>query len=191
MPNARARPASSPGGLHPWPSPSARSHSVSSRSGTASLTVDEAASAAAAQGSLGTVVSRIVHDDPGQAGELLLLKLAGTVGDSELALRLPSAVAVALAAGLLVVLGTLLLERVGGLVAGLAFAVNAGVIEASREARPYALGLLGVVLATLLFVVALERGGGWRWIPVRRRRSRSAPHPPARGVRAGSARRAR
>ena len=71
----------------------------------------------------------------------------------------------ALAAGLLVVLGTMLLERIGGLVAGLAFAVNAGVIEASREARPYALGLLGVVLATLLFVFALERGGGWRWIP--------------------------
>ena len=38
-------------------------------------------------------------------------------------------------------------------------------IEASREARPYALGLLGVVLATLLLVLALERGGGWRWIP--------------------------
>ena len=133
--------------------------------GHRALTVDEAASAAAAQDSLGTVVSRIVHDDPGQAGELLLLKVAGTVGDSELALRLPSAIAVALAAGLLVVLGTLLLERVGGLVAGLAFAVNAGVIEASREARPYAVGLLGIVLATLLFVFALERDGGWRWIP--------------------------
>ena len=133
--------------------------------GHRSLTVDEAASAAAAQGSLGTVLSRIVHDDPGQVGGLLLLKLSRTIGDSELALRLPSAIAVALAAGLLVLLGTMLLERVGGLVAGLAFAVNAGVIEASREARPYALGLLGVVLATLLFVFALERGGGWRWIP--------------------------
>ena len=59
----------------------------------------------------------------------------------------------------------MLLGRVGGLVAGIAFAVNAGVVEASREARPYALGLLGIVVATLLFVVALERGGGWRWIP--------------------------
>ena len=88
-----------------------------------------------------------------------------TFGDSELALRLPFAIAVALAAGLLVVLGTLLLGRVPGLVAGLAFAANAGVVEASREARPYALGLLGIVLATLLFAIALERGGGWRWIP--------------------------
>ena len=133
--------------------------------GHRSLTIDEAASAAATRGSLGSVLSRIVHDDPGQAGSLLLLKLAQAFGDGETALRLPFAVAVALAAGLLVVLGTMLLERVGGLVAGLAFAVNAGVVEASREARPYAFGLLGIVLATLLFVFALERGGGWRWIP--------------------------
>ena len=133
--------------------------------GHRSLTIDEAASAAATRGSLGSVLSRIVHDDPGQAGSLLLLKLAQAFGDGETALRLPFAVAVALAAGLLVVLGTMLLERVGGLVAGLAFAANAGVVEASREARPYAFGLLGIVLATLLFVFALERGGGWRWIP--------------------------
>ena len=133
--------------------------------GHRALTVDEAASAAVAQGSFGTLASRIVHDDPGSAGQLLLLKLSGTIGDSELVLRLPSAIAVALAAGLVVVLGTLLLERIAGLVAGLALAINAGVIEASREARPYALGLLGIVLATLLFVYALERGGGWRWIP--------------------------
>jgi mannosyltransferase len=34
-----------------------------------------------------------------------------------------------------------------------------------RPTRPAALGLLGIVVATLLLVVALERGGGWRWIP--------------------------
>ena len=58
----------------------------------------------------------------------------------------------------------MLLGRVAGLVAGVALAANAGVVEASREARPYALGLLGIVVATLLFVFALERGGGWRWV---------------------------
>ncbi len=133
--------------------------------GHRSLTTDEAASFAQADAPLRTVLSTILHDDPGQAGGLLLLKLASTVGSDELTLRAPAAIAVAIAAGLLVVLGTMLLGRIGGLVAGVALAVNAGVVDASREARPYALGLLGIVAATLLFVCALERGGGWRWIP--------------------------
>ena len=133
--------------------------------GHRSLSAGEATSIAQAQGSLGTVLSRILHDAPDQAGGLLALALAGTVGNDELTLRAPSAIAVALAAGLLVVLGTMLLGRVGGLVAGVVFALDAGVVEAAREARPAALGLLGIVVATLLFVVALERGGGWRWIP--------------------------
>ena len=133
--------------------------------GNRSLTTDEAASIAQARASLGTVLSTVVHDDPGQAGWLLLLKLASTLGVDERTLRMPSAIAVALAAGLMVVLGTMLLGRAGGLLAGIALAGNAGVVEASREARPYALGILGIVVATLLLVVALERGGGWRWVP--------------------------
>ena len=133
--------------------------------GHRSLSAGEATSITQAQGSLGTLLSRILHDAPDQAGGLLTLALAGTAGNDELTLRAPSAIAVAVAAGLLVVLGTMLLGRVGGLVAGVVFALNAGVVEAAREARPAALGLLGIVVATLLLVVALERGGGWRWIP--------------------------
>ena len=83
-----------------------------------------------------TVLSTIVHDEPGQAGQLLVLKLATTIGSDERAIRAPSAIAVALAAGLLVILGTMLLGRVAGVVAGIALAANAGVVEASREARP-------------------------------------------------------
>ena len=132
--------------------------------GTRSLTTAEGASLEAADRPLGTVISTIVHDDPGQAGQLLLLRLATTLGIDERTIRLPSAIAVALAAGLLVILGTMLLGRVAGVVAGVALAVNAGVVEVSREARPSALGILGIVIATLLLVVALERGGGWRWI---------------------------
>ncbi len=132
--------------------------------GHRSVSTDEAASLAQARGSLGTVLSRVVHDDPGQAGNLLLLKLVSTVGDDERAIRAPSAIAVALACGLLVVLGTMLFGRLEGVVAGIAMAANTGVIEAAREARPAALGILGVVVVTLLFVFALERGGGWRWV---------------------------
>ncbi|MEO5633681.1 glycosyltransferase family 39 protein [Gaiella sp.] len=132
--------------------------------GSRAITTDEAASIARADGQLGDVLTTIVNDAPGEAGSLLVLRLAMTVGNDELALRAPSAIAVALAAGLMVVLGTMLLGRVGGLVAGVALAANAGVVVASREARPYALGILGIVIATLLLVEALERGGGWWWV---------------------------
>jgi mannosyltransferase len=132
--------------------------------GHRSLSTAEAAAVAQTHGSFADLLSTVVHHDPGQAGHLLTLRLAATVGSGEFALRAPSVVAVALAAALLVVLGTMLLGRVGGVVAGIALATNAGVVEASREARPVALGLLGIVVATLLFVVALERAGGWRWI---------------------------
>ncbi len=130
-----------------------------------SLTTDEATSVAQAHGSLGSVLATAVQDNPGSAGYLLLLRLAASAGTDERTLRVPSAIAVALAAGLLVVLGTLMLGRLAGLVAGIALAANAAVVDVSREARPYALGLFGIVLATVLVVVALERGGGWRWIP--------------------------
>ena len=120
---------------------------------------------ARAGGPVGDVLSTIMDSGPGQAGHLLLLHLATMVGHDEFTLRAPSVMAISLAAGLLVVLGTLLFGRVGGVVAGIALAANAGVVEASREVRPYALGILGIVVATLLFVVALERGGSWRWVP--------------------------
>jgi len=133
--------------------------------GSRSLTSAEAASLEAADQPLGAVVSTIVRDEPGQAGYLLLLRLASSVDVDERTIRAPSAIAVALAAALLVILGTMLLGRVGGVVAGIALAANAGVVVASREARPYALGILGIVLVTLLLVIALERGGRWRWVP--------------------------
>jgi 4-amino-4-deoxy-L-arabinose transferase-like glycosyltransferase len=131
--------------------------------GRRSLTSVEATSLAATDGPFRTVLSTIVHDSPAQAGQLLTLRLATRVGSDERAIRAPSAIAVALAAALIVILGTMLLGRVGGLVAGIALAASAGVVVASREARPYALGILGIVVATLLLVIALERGGGWRW----------------------------
>ena len=133
--------------------------------GGRSLTSSEATSLATADGPFRTLISTIVHDDPARSGHLLVLHGATAVGSDERAIRAPSAIAVALAAALIVMLGTMLLGRVGGVVAGIALAANAGVVVASREARPYALGILGIVAVTLLLVVALERGGGWRWVP--------------------------
>lgn len=130
--------------------------------GHRSLSSGEAVALGQSEGSLRAVLSRLWHHDPAQTGGVLLLKIGSSFGSDEAALRLPSVVAVAVAAGLLVVLGSILVGRVVGLVAGLAFGLNAGVVEASRSARPYAAGLLGIVLATLLLVWALERGG-FRW----------------------------
>ena len=109
--------------------------------GNRSLSTDEAVALGQAEGSFGSVLSRLVHDDPAQTGGVLLVKLGAAFGHDERSLRVPSAVAVALAAGLIVALGTMLLGRVAGVVTGVALALNAGVVEASREMRPYAGGI--------------------------------------------------
>jgi mannosyltransferase len=132
--------------------------------GRRSLSTDEAAALAQAQRPLRNVLHAAVQDDPGQGGYLLLLKLVARAGTGEATIRIASAVAVALAAALLVVLGTRLLGRLGGVAAGVLLGANAGVVDVAREARPYALGVLGIVAATLAFVSALQRGGTWRWL---------------------------
>ncbi|MEH0819522.1 MULTISPECIES: glycosyltransferase family 39 protein [unclassified Micromonospora] len=110
-----------------------------------------------------------------------LLRLAGTVdaatgpyyvlmhgwvrlfGDSATALRLPSALAMAGAAGLTAVLARWLLGTRAGLLAGLLFAVLPGTSRYAQEARPYALASLFAVLAGVLLVAALRRPSWARW----------------------------
>ncbi|WP_422740816.1 glycosyltransferase family 39 protein [Micromonospora sp. WMMD729] len=85
------------------------------------------------------------------------------VGDSTIALRVPAAVAMTVAAGLLAVLGAWLVDRRAGLFAGLLFAVLPSTSRYGQEARPYALATALAVLATLLLVAALRRPGWARW----------------------------
>ncbi|MEU7620006.1 glycosyltransferase family 39 protein, partial [Micromonospora rifamycinica] len=87
----------------------------------------------------------------------------GLSGDSEVALRLPSVLAMAGAAGLTAVLGRRLFGSAAGLLAGLLLAVLPGTSRYAQEARPYALVTLLAVLATVLLVRALDRPGRWRW----------------------------
>nr|WP_179805923.1 glycosyltransferase family 39 protein [Micromonospora purpureochromogenes] len=84
-------------------------------------------------------------------------------GDSATALRLPSALAMAGAAGLTAVLGKRLLGARAGLLAGLLFAVLPGTSRYAQEARPYAIASLLAVLATLLLVRALDEPNWARW----------------------------
>ncbi|WP_234010914.1 glycosyltransferase family 39 protein [Streptomyces sp. SPB78] len=84
-------------------------------------------------------------------------------GDSETALRIPGALAMAAAAGLLGLLGRHLFTARVGLVAGLAFAVVPGITRYGQEVRPYAFAVAAVLLSTLLLLRLLERHGfkGW------------------------------
>ncbi|TDB69613.1 glycosyltransferase family 39 protein [Micromonospora sp. KC723] len=84
-------------------------------------------------------------------------------GDSPAALRLPSALAMAAAAGLTAVLAARLLDARAGLLAGLLFTVLPGTSRYAHEARPYALAMFFAVLATLLLVTALHRPTWRRW----------------------------
>jgi mannosyltransferase len=86
-------------------------------------------------------------------------------GTSELALRLPSVVASAVACALLVVLARPVLGRRVALVGGLFLATSPFIVQWSQQARSYSFVLAAGVLATLLLLRAIDRGsrGAWTW----------------------------
>ncbi|MGW0431307.1 glycosyltransferase family 39 protein [Micromonospora sp. NPDC003197] len=84
-------------------------------------------------------------------------------GDSVLALRLPTILAMAGAAGLITVLGERLFSTRTGLIAGLLFAVVPSTSRYGQEARSYAFATFFAVLATLLLVGVVRRPSWSRW----------------------------
>ncbi|MGX6601615.1 glycosyltransferase family 39 protein [Micromonosporaceae bacterium Da 78-11] len=85
-------------------------------------------------------------------------------GTSAFALRLPSVIAVTVAAGLVAAIGARLFDRRIGLLAGLLFALIPAVSRYGQEARPYAGVLTATLLATLLLLRALEQPRWPRWV---------------------------
>ncbi|GAB1694816.1 hypothetical protein KRM28CT15_66190 [Krasilnikovia sp. M28-CT-15] len=88
----------------------------------------------------------------------------GVFGDSPAVLRLPSALFMAVAAGLLALLGRRLFDVPTGLVAGLLLASIPAISRYGQETRPYAMALAATVAAVLLLVRALEKPSPWRWV---------------------------
>jgi mannosyltransferase len=84
-------------------------------------------------------------------------------GTSPLALRLPSALAMAGSAGITALIGARLFNPPAGLFAGVLLALLPVVSEFGQDARPYALTLLFAALSTLLLLRALERPEVARW----------------------------
>lgn len=85
-------------------------------------------------------------------------------GDSAVTLRVPSAIAMAVAAAFIALTGRRLFSRRAGLLAGLIFAVVPSVSRYAQEVRPYAIVMAAVAIATWCLLRALERPTLLRWV---------------------------
>ncbi|RAG82037.1 hypothetical protein DN069_29525 [Streptacidiphilus pinicola] len=84
-------------------------------------------------------------------------------GLSAVAMRVPSALFMTVAAGAVACVGRRLFGGAAGLSAGVLFALLPTVSRYGQEARAYALVVMAAALATLLLLRALERPGVTRW----------------------------
>ncbi|MEV4706312.1 glycosyltransferase family 39 protein [Actinoplanes sp. NPDC049316] len=85
-------------------------------------------------------------------------------GMTELDLRLPSIIAMAVAVGLAGELGRRLFTPLVGVLAGLFLCILPNSTRYAAEARPYAFTCLLSVLAVLLLLGATEHASAWRWV---------------------------
>ena len=135
-----------------------------------SLWRDEAATISGSQRPVGAIFALVRNQDVVHGPYYLLMHVVIVVGGiSATALRLPSLIAMCLAAGLTAILGRRLaiaaeLPRpaLTGLVAGLLLVSVPLTTRYAQEARPYALTTLFAVLATYLLVRAAG-SGRWTW----------------------------
>jgi mannosyltransferase len=84
-------------------------------------------------------------------------------GDSPTAMRLPSLIAMVIAAAVVGLIGRRLGGNLAGLAGGLIFALIPSASRYGQEARPYAFATLFAALATLLFLRAMEHPRWSRW----------------------------
>ncbi|MCK5130921.1 MAG: glycosyltransferase family 39 protein [Candidatus Sabulitectum sp.] len=106
----------------------------------------------------GEVISTGVAPDIHPPGyQILMFCIQRTIGNSETALRLPSAVAGILTIPVIYLLGRKLLNDSAGLLASAILAVAPIHIWFSQEARPYSILILLTAISVYLLTVILER----------------------------------
>jgi mannosyltransferase len=88
----------------------------------------------------------------------------GWFGDSTVAMRVPSMIAMTATAGAVALLCRRFWGNRAGLLAGLVFALLPAVSRYGQEIRGYAFASLFATLATLALASALERSRWWRWV---------------------------
>ena len=129
-----------------------------------SLWRDEAATQSATQRSFTGLIAMLGHVDVVHGTYYVLMWLqVRLAGHSALALRLPSALAMAAAAALITVTGRRLVSGRAGLAAGLTFAALPAVSWFAQDARPFALETAAGAAASYFLVRLGEDGGSRRW----------------------------
>ncbi|MFC5818910.1 glycosyltransferase family 39 protein [Nonomuraea harbinensis] len=134
-----------------------------SGSGAATLNGDELATISAATRSLAGLWELVQHIDGHFLPYYLFMHVWALAGTAELWLRLPSALAIGAAAGLLVALGGRLHSTRAGVTAAALLAALPSVSYYGAFARPYAFAAAAVVLSFWALHRALERSGTRRW----------------------------
>ena len=131
--------------------------------GKHSLWTDEGATAFATVGPFSNY-RRGLAVEPNFALYHTIVRAVTGTGDSELMLRLPSAVFATLTVPVVYAIARRLFGRVAAVIVASAFAVNGFVVSFAQEARPYAMLVFVSSVATLLLVRAFERPVGRRWL---------------------------
>jgi len=125
---------------------------------------DEAATQSATQRSFTGLIAMLGHVDAVHGSYYVLIWLeVRLAGHSELALRLPSALAMAAAAALITMTGRRLVSSQAGLAAGLTFAALPAVSWFAQDARPFALETAAGAAASYFLVRLAEDDGHRRW----------------------------
>jgi mannosyltransferase len=138
--------------------------------GNLSLWRDEAYSLEASDRSFGQIFALLHHGDAVNGTYYLFLHVViALLGTSETALRLPSLLAIAVAATMTAALGRLLARIADlpapwltGLLAGLLFVIAPQATRYAQNARAYAIVTMLVTIAAYLFVRAMM-AGTWRY----------------------------
>lgn len=124
-----------------------------------SFWLDETITAWVVEDGFGRMLRRALDFQPMFPTYYLVAWTAKTLGGQrEWVLRLPSLLAMGLASMALARLGTRLFDRETGLLGAMVLAISVPGAYAATDARPYALGLLALVVATLLLVRWLDHG---------------------------------
>jgi mannosyltransferase len=128
---------------------------------------DEAATVAAVHRPLGALMRMLGNVDAVHGTYYLLIwPVAQLFGTGDVALRIPSLLGMAVAAGLITAIGRRVASPTVGLLSGLIFAVSPTVSEFGQMARSYAILTMAAALATYALVRVLEQDASrvrWLW----------------------------